>query len=66
MDLMPQTTRYPSEGIEFAIRRAKIPGPVWLMRLSAGAIVAGRPDMITYPPSTSERTTDGWLELRLK
>ena len=64
--MMPDSTKYPSEGIELAVRRAKIPGQVWLMRLSAAAFVAGRPDTVTYPPSTRERATDGWLELRLK
>jgi len=36
------------------------------MRFSASGVVAGRPGMITCPPSAPERTTDGWLELRLK
>jgi hypothetical protein len=59
-------TSYPSDGIEFAIRRSKIPGQKWLMRLWASAIVGGKPGMLTYPPAAAERTTDGWLELRLR
>jgi hypothetical protein len=66
MNRMPRTTTYPSDGIEFAIRRSKFSGRVWLMRLSASAVVDNKPGMITYPPSAPERKTDGWLELRLK
>ena len=66
MNRMPATTTYPSEGIEFAIRRSKFPGRVWLMRPSASAIVGSQPGMITYPPAAPVRTTDGWLELRLR
>jgi hypothetical protein len=66
MNRMPRTTTYPSDGIEFAIRRSKFPGRVWLMRLSASAVVDNRPGMLTYPPSAPERRTDGWLEPRLK
>jgi hypothetical protein len=61
-----KATSYPSEGIEFAIRRSKFPGQVWLMRLWASAFVAGKPGMVTYPSAAVERTTDGWLELRFK
>ncbi len=55
-----QATTYPLDGIEYAIRRSKVPGRVWLMRLFAPG------SMVIYPASTSERTTDGWLELRFK
>jgi hypothetical protein len=59
-------TSYPSDGIEFAIRRSKFPGQRLLMRLSASALVGGVPGMLVYPPAAAERTTDGWLELRFK
>ena len=61
-----RATSYPSDGIEFAIRRSKFPGQRWLMRLWASAFVEGKPGMLSYPPSAAERTTDGWLELRFK
>jgi hypothetical protein len=61
-----QATTHRSEGREFAIRRIEVPGRVWLMRLSASAVVANQPVTITSPPSTPGRTTDGWLELRVK
>jgi hypothetical protein len=57
---------YPSDGIEFAIRRSKLPGKAWLLRLWASAFVAGKPGMIVYPPGAAERTTDGWLELNFR
>ena len=41
-------------------------GPEPRLRLSAAAIVGGKPGMITHPPAASERTTDGWQELRLR
>ncbi len=59
-------TMYPLDGVEFAIRRSKIPGKTWLMRVSVSAMIAGKPGMITHPPGAAERTTDGWLELRFK
>jgi len=58
-------TAYPSDGIEIAVRREKIAGPVWLLRLAASALVGGRPGMVVFPPDTAERVTDRWLELRL-
>jgi hypothetical protein len=60
-----KATSYPSDGLEFAIRRSKIPGNVWRLRLWASAFSEGRPGMVTYPPAAAERVTDGWLELRL-
>jgi hypothetical protein len=60
-----QATTYPSDGIEFAIRRSKIPGQVWRLRLWASAFSGGKPGMMTYPPDAAERVTAGWLELRL-
>jgi hypothetical protein len=62
--MMPTT--FPSEGIEFAIRRSKFPGNVWLMRLWVTGIFNHQRGTVTYPPSAPERTTDGWLELRFK
>ncbi len=60
-----RATAYPSDGIEFAIRRSKLRGQVWLMRLWASAFVGGKPQMLAYPAAAAERATDGWLELRL-
>jgi hypothetical protein len=57
--------RYPSDGIEFAIRRAKLPGDRWLLRLYASATDAGRPGMLTWPAGTAERVTTGWAEVKL-
>ncbi len=75
-----RATSYPFEGIEFAIRRSKIPGPVWLMRFGASALIGGREGAVEYPPpvlivldgppgsgpgpSRPSLTTSGWLELR--
>ena len=61
-----QATSYPSDGLEFAIRRTKFAGDVWLMRLWASTLIDGRPGMLTFPPGTAERSTAGWLELRFK
>jgi len=61
-----QATTYPSDGIEFAIRRSKIPGNVWRLRLWASAFSEGKPGMVTYPPAAAERVADGWLEVRLQ
>jgi hypothetical protein len=59
-----RATSYPSDGIEFAVRRTKFPGQRWLMRLWASAIVGDKPGMLTYPPGAAEKTTEGWLELK--
>lgn len=56
---------YPSDGIEFAILRSKIPGQRWRMRLWATGFFSGRPGTLVYPPAAAERETGGWLELRL-
>jgi hypothetical protein len=61
-----KATSYPSDGIEFAIRRSKIPGNVWRLRLWASAFSEGKPGMVSYPPAAAERVADGWLELRLQ
>jgi len=65
IDIM-RATSYPSDGIEFAIRRSKVPGSRWLMRLWASAIVGDKPGMLTYPPNATETSTEGWLELRFE
>jgi hypothetical protein len=57
---------YPNDGIEFAIRRSKFPGNRWLARVWVTAFVDGAPWGGAYPPDAAERTTDGWLELRLR
>lgn len=61
-----RATSYPSDGIEFAIRRSKFPGQRWLMRLLASAIIGDKPGMLAYPTAAAEKTTEGWLELRFK
>jgi hypothetical protein len=62
-----RATSYPSDGIEFAIRRSKFPGERWLMRLEASVLLAGdKPGMLTYPPGSTTRTTNGWMELRFE
>jgi hypothetical protein len=58
-------TSYPSDGIEFAIRRSKISGARWLMRLGASALEGGKPGMLVHPAGSAERTTEGWQVLRL-
>jgi hypothetical protein len=57
-------TAYPADGIEFAIRRSKLPGPRWLMRLEASALEAGKPGMLVHPAGTTARATEGWQALR--
>jgi len=57
---------YPSDGIEFAIRRSKFQGAIWLLRATISAFVKGNPGMFTFPEGTAERTPAGWLELRFK
>jgi hypothetical protein len=65
MEIM-RATSYPTDGIEFAIRRTKFPGQRWLMRLWASAMLGDRPGMLAFPPSSAEKTTDGWLELQFE
>lgn len=57
---------YPSDGIEFAIRRSKLAGDRWLLRVWASARDGERWGMLTWPAGTAERTTAGWAELRLE
>lgn len=57
---------YPSDGIEFAIRRSKLEGDRWRLRLYASATDGERHGMLTWPPGTEERNTSGWAELRPK
>ncbi len=61
-----QATSYPSDGIEFAIRRSKLPGSRWLTRLWVTGFFGDKPGAVTYPAGAAERTTDGWLELRFE
>ena len=60
-----RATSYPSDGIEFAIRRSKLPGSRWPVRLWVSVAVGGQPGSLTHPPGTTERSTDGWQALRL-
>ena len=57
-------TSYPSDGIEFAVRRSKLPGSLWLMRLGASVLDGDKPAWLVHPAATSERTTEGWQILR--
>lgn len=57
---------YPSDGIEFAIRRSKLPGQQWLMRLWISAFMGDKPGSLLYPAAAAERSTEGWLELHFK
>ena len=51
---MMRAASYPSEGIEFAIRRSKFPGERWLMRLEGTAFLSpDTPVALMYPPDTS-------------
>ena len=59
-------TAYPSDGIEFAIRRSKLPGPRWLMRLGISFLEGGKPGWLVHPAATAERVTDGWQALRFE
>ncbi len=46
---------YPSQGIEFAIRRSKFPGERWLIRLEGTAFLTPDiPAVLMYPPDTSK------------
>ncbi len=60
-----KATMYPSEGIEFAIRRSKIPGSRWLARLWVSVATAGQPGALLHPAGAAERVPDGWQVLRL-
>ena len=57
-------TSYPSDGIEFAIRRSKLPGPRWLTRLGISFLEGGKPGWLVHPTEAAERATDGWQALR--
>jgi hypothetical protein len=50
-----RAARYPCDGIEFAIRRSKLEGGRWLLRLEATALLtAGTPAVLTYPPDAGK------------
>lgn len=59
-------TSYPSDGMELAVRRSKLPGPRWLVRLGASGLADGKPGWLVHPAGTTERTTDGWQVQRLE
>ena len=61
-----QAASYPSDGIELAVRRSKLAGDRWLLRLSVSAVDGSRPGMLTWPAGTEEKATAGWAELKLK
>jgi len=56
---------YPSDGIEFAIRRSKLPGQQWLMRLWISAFMGDKPGSLLYRRRRRE-VDRGWLELHFK
>lgn len=58
-------TSYPSDGIEFAIRRAKLAGNRWLVRLAVSGVFDSAQQKVIFPPNAAERATEGWLELQL-
>jgi hypothetical protein len=60
------TTSVPSDGIEFAVRLSKFPGPRWLIRLGISFLAGGKPGWLVYPAAAAERATEGWLEVRFK
>jgi hypothetical protein len=52
---MMRAAWYPSDGIEFAIRRSKFPGERWLIRLEGTAFLTpDTPAVVTYPPDTGK------------
>jgi len=58
-----EETTYPSDGIEFAIRRSKFPGSCWAMRLAISYFDGQKPAWMVYPAESQERQTEGWLTL---
>jgi hypothetical protein len=61
----PFAADYPSDGLEFAIRRSKLAGSVWRMRLWASGLFGVKPGAVAYPKEAAERDPARWLELRL-
>lgn len=57
---------YPLDGVEFAIRRSKLKGATWLLRVNTTYFAEGRPGGCVMPPGTTERSSEGWLELRFQ
>ncbi len=54
---MMRVASYPSDGIEFAIRRSKIPGERWLIRLEGtGFLTPDTPAVLMYPPETGKES----------
>ncbi len=48
---------YPSQGIEFALRRSKFPGERWLIRLEGTAFLTpDTPAVLMYPPDTGKES----------
>lgn len=62
IEIITETT-YPSDGIEFAIRRSKFPGACWSVRLEISFLEEQKPNWMVYPAESPERTTEGWLSL---
>ncbi len=54
---MMRAALYPSEGIEFAIRRSKFPGERWLIHLEGTAFLnPDTPAVLMYPPDTGKES----------
>lgn len=61
-----QGSVYPLDGVEFAIRRSKLKGATWLLRVQTSYFADGRPGGCVVPAGTTQHTTKGWLELRFQ
>ena len=51
---------FPYDGFEFQLKRSKLPGAEWLMRIE----IRHSPDFDTplvYPTGTEAKSTEGWL-----
>lgn len=54
---MMRAASYPSDGIEFAIRRSKFPGERWLIRLEGTAFLTPDiPAVLAYPPDAGKES----------
>ncbi|UCF36117.1 MAG: hypothetical protein JSU96_15020 [Acidobacteriota bacterium] len=51
---------YPSDGIEFAIRRSKFPAQCWSIRLGISYLDGEKPSWMNYPTESVERSSERW------
>lgn len=61
-----QGSAYPLDGVEFAIRRTKLMGATWLLRVRTSYFAEDRPGGCVVPDGTTERSSAGWLVLRFQ